>query len=94
VSVKGGHVLFANAAAGNGSDVVVRGGKYALVAAATGWGTVKLQIKLKEGSYADVSSSTLSANGMLTLDLPAGTYRGVGATATAIYADLVHIPLM
>lgn len=77
---------------GNGSDVAWMGGKTAFLAEATfGGGTVKLQIKLPQGTYADVTSVTLSAAGMVVSDLPQGTYRAVATTATAAYARLVHV---
>lgn len=85
--------LLSNAGTGNGSDVSYPGGKSAFIAEATfGGGSVKLQIKLPQGTYADVTSATLSAAGMYVTDLPAGTYRAVATTATAVYASLVRIP--
>lgn len=84
-------VLVENASA-TGSDKTIRGGQYAFMAEATwGGGTVKLQIKLPQGNYADVTSASLTANGMVAVYLPAGTYRANIATATAVYARLVRI---
>lgn len=81
-----------NSGAGNGADVYWYGGKTAFMAEATfGGGSVKLQIKLPQGTYFDVASGSLSAAGYLNFDLPPGTYRAVAATATAVYARLVHI---
>lgn len=78
---------------GNGSDKTVQGGHYAFLAEATfGGGSVKLQIKLPQGNYADVASGSLSAAGMLSVFLPPGTYRAVATTATAAYARLARIP--
>lgn len=78
---------------GNGNDKVVSGGHYAFMAEATfGGGTVKLQVKLPQGTYADVTSVTLSAAGMVAGFLPPGTYRAVATTATAAYARIVRIP--
>lgn len=77
---------------GNGSDKQISGGKYAFLAEATfGSGTVKLQIKLPQGNYADVASASLSAAGMYVTDLPQGVYRAVATTATAAYARLVRV---
>lgn len=85
--------LMSNSDAGNGSDVYWGGGKSAFIAEATfGGGSVKLQIKLPQGTYADVSSVTLSAAGMVATDLPPGTYRAVATTATGVYSRLVAIP--
>lgn len=93
---KQGHAqLASNAGAGNGSDVMWSGGKTAFLAQATfGGGSVKLQIKVDIGgtaAYADVTSVTLSAAGMVVADLPPGTYRAVVTTSTAAYARLVHV---
>lgn len=78
---------------GSGSDKIVQGGHYAFMAEATfGGGTVKLQIKLPQGAYADVTSISLSAAGMVAGFLPPGTYRAVATTATAAYARVVRIP--
>lgn len=89
-----GAVNFAsNAAAGNGAAKTWRGGRCMLIAEATwGGGSFKLQTQTSLGTWVDVASSTLSANGTLNLELPPGQYRGVGATGSAFYADLVHIP--
>ena len=86
--------LMSNSGAGNGSDKIWEGGKTAFLAEATfGGGSVKLQIKLPQGSYADVTSVTLSAAGMVVSDLPPGTYRAVATTATAVYCRLVRVSI-
>lgn len=88
-----GVVLLNNAGAGNGAVVNILGGKYALLAEATfGGGNIKLQIQLSQGGFADVGSSTLSAAGMVVLDLPPGSYRAVVTTSTAAHARLARIP--
>lgn len=85
-------ILLENAGTGNGADKVVSGGQYAFIAEATfGGGTVKLQIKLPQGTYGDVATASLTAAGMVAVFLPAGTYRAVATTATANYARLVRI---
>lgn len=85
--------LCSNAGTGNQSDKIVNSaGRYAFMAEATfGGGSVKLQIKLPQGTYADVTSASLSAAGMVVVELPAGTYRAVNTTATAVYAKLVGV---
>lgn len=84
--------LAENAGAGNQTAKEWRGGKAMLLAEATwGGGNVKLQIQTPQGTWVDVPSSTLSANGVLNLELPAGQVRAVSATATALYAYLVNI---
>lgn len=78
---------------GNGSDKIISGGHYGMTAEATfGGGSVKLQIKLPQGNYADVANMSHSAAGLLSTYLPPGTYRAVATTATAAYARLVRIP--
>lgn len=85
--------LLVNAAAGNGSDFYWKGGHTAFIGEATfGGGSVKLQIKLPQGNYFDVSGMSLTAAGILFCFLPAGTYRAVGATGSAFYARLASIP--
>lgn len=86
-------VLLENAGTGNGGDKIWPGGKAAFMAEATfGGGSVKLQIKLPQGTYADIASASLTAAGIYVTDLPAGTYRAVATTATAVYARLAGIP--
>lgn len=85
--------FFSNSAAGNSSAQFWRGGKVAFYAEATfGGGSVKLQFQSPQGTWIDVASSTLSANGFAILELPPGQYRAVGATASAIYCSMIEIP--
>lgn len=88
-----GKQLLSNASA-TGSDVSITGGKYNFVVEATfGGGTVKLQAKTPQGTYVDVASGSLTANGMSAgLDLSPGLYRANVATATAVYAWLSRVP--
>jgi hypothetical protein len=79
--------LASNAGAGNQPAVKWNGGKMALVAEGTfGGGSIKLQLQSPQGTWIDVPSSTLSANGILIIDVPAGQVRAVTATGTAFYA--------
>ena len=98
MSIKGAVSLAENAAAGNGDDKMWAGGKTAFVATGTfAGGSIKLQIKIDIGQaaavYADVPSMSHSAAGILTADLPPGTYRAVMATGSAFYGRLVSIPV-
>lgn len=90
-TAKGALTLASNASA-TGSYGIWPGGKASFQAEATwGGGSAKLQGKLPNGTAYDVA--TLSANGVSSvLDLPAGEYRVLIATATAVYAKLVHVP--
>jgi len=88
-----GIILAENAGAGNGPDKLWVGGTTAFVAEGTfGGGSAKLQIKLPQGTYADVTGVTLSAAGMIVADLPPGEYRAVLATGSAFYVRLSRIP--
>lgn len=93
----GAVTLLSNAGAVTGSDVLWPGGKTALVGHATwGGGNIKLQIKLELGgtaTYADVANAALTADGMVVVDLPPGTYRAVSTTSTVNYAKLISVPL-
>lgn len=77
-----------NVGAGNGADFRYQGGRTVLIGEATwGGGNVKLQYKTINGTYIDVTGATLSANGMTAMfELPAGVYRSVVTTATAVHA--------
>lgn len=86
-------ILGENITTSNGTAFGVKGGKYVFTGEAT-WsaGSAKLQIQTRNGTWVDVASSTLSANGMLQVELPQGQVRVVVATATAFYGYLVGIP--
>jgi len=94
MAASSGVALMENSGAGNGSDKSYLGGPAIFSADATfGGGSVKLQIKLSTGTYADISSGSLSAAGISgVLYLPPGTYRAVATTATAVYAYLQKLP--
>jgi hypothetical protein len=86
--------LLTNAAPGNGVAQFIQAGSYAFLVESSnfGGGNVKLQIQNPQGNFVDVTSSTLSANSMVILTLPAGQYRAVSTTALAVYAQLVTAP--
>lgn len=87
--------LLSNASPGNGTPVYWPGGLAMFIVCANfgGGGNVKLQVQAADGStWVDVTSSTLSANGTLSVNLPQCSVRAVLATATACYASLHHIP--
>jgi len=84
--------LASNAGAGNGTAKEWPGGTGFFMAEATwGGGSVKLQYQTPQGTWVDVASSTLSANGALKLDVPPGQVRAAIATSTAVYAHFVRI---
>ncbi len=86
-------ILAANAGAGDGETKQVKGGKYAFLAEATwGGGNAKLQIQTPNGTWVDVTGTTLSANGMVTVEIPPGQARVVVTTATVAFAYLVGMP--
>jgi hypothetical protein len=83
------------AGTGDGSAVLWPGGHSTFVASSGSWGggSIKLQIQVSgTNSWADVSSITLSADGIVSGFLPPGSYRAVATTATGNYARLVRIP--
>lgn len=85
--------LAENVAASTTTGKSVPGGKFLFMAEATwGGGNAKLQIQTPNGTWIDVPSSTLSANGMLQVEIPRGLARVVFATGTALYAYLISLP--
>lgn len=85
--------FFVNAAAGNSTDLYWQGGKLAFIAEATwGGGSVALQFMSPHGTWIAVTSGSLTANGLIVLELPPGRLRAVGTTASAIYASAVSVP--
>jgi hypothetical protein len=91
---KGSVQLASNAGAGNTTAKQWFGGKGCLIGSATwGGGSAKLQTQAANGTWVDIPSTTLSADGTLNVDLPRGTIRAVIATASAVYLDLVHEPI-
>lgn len=80
------YTLASNASA-TGDAVAWTGGRGVFMAEATwGGGTVKLQVQSPRGTWLDVTSASLTANGHLSFELPAGPIRANIATATAVYA--------
>jgi hypothetical protein len=85
--------FFINASAGNSTAQFWRGGKVGFYAEAT-WsgGSVQLQFQSPQGTWINVANGSLSANGVLILELPPGQYRAVGTTASAIYCSMITVP--
>ena len=70
------------------------GGKY-LLAATASWnaGSLALQALMPDASsYVAITNGSLSADGTLSLDLPAGSYRLAVTSATAAQGSLSRIP--
>lgn len=67
----------------------VGGEGYLLAEATWGGGNVKLQQLSPNGTYLDIPSATLSANGMVAFKAPPGILKLVITTATAVYAYAV-----
>jgi hypothetical protein len=83
-------VLASNAAAGTGSAYQWLGGKGSFIAEATwGGGSAKLQFQSPNGTWIDYPSGSLSANGIINFELPAGQIRTVTATGSAFYVYAV-----
>lgn len=71
------------------------GGRYLTCAVATfGGGSVKLQRLAGDGTtYVSVSSTTdFTAAGCAAVDLPAGTYKFLITTSTAVFATVDRVP--
>lgn len=85
-------VLLANASA-TGSWVTWEGGRTSLITFGTLPTTYKLQLLGKDGSTA-IDVATISAAGLTSYDLPAGSYRMSvsGGSPAGLYADLVSVP--
>lgn len=87
--------LLSAAGPGNGTDFALpTGGKFALQATSPAWGggSVKLQISVPSGAFVDVTGGGLSADGMVTVDLPQGRVRAVVTTTVSVTANLMLIP--
>jgi hypothetical protein len=70
------------------------GGRYQVAVVATfGGGSVQLQSLGPDGSTFLPAHTALTANGFATLDLPPGTYRIATATATAVFASVIPVPV-
>lgn len=90
-----GIILAANVSAGPTVPVAWPGGKAALVTNATAYGTtVQLQVQGPNAAWIALGT-TIAADAVTAFDLPAGQYRMniSGGTTTALYANLVGIPL-
>lgn len=71
----------------------LKGGKYAIMAAATGSGTMGLQMQLPDGtSFIAVHTAFAATTGLIVVDLPPGQYKFVIATFTAVFATICRIP--
>lgn len=70
----------------------LRGGCYGVIAKATwGGGSVTLQRLSADNTTYVTMLTAFSADGYAAVNLPAGTYRFLVATATAIYVEIVSI---
>lgn len=84
--------LAVNASA-TGQAVNWPGGRLSFGAKATwGGGTVKIQCLLPSNDWVDVSGLSLTADGMVSADVPAGQIRANIATATGVYAYGFRVP--
>jgi hypothetical protein len=71
----------------------LKGGKYAIVASATGAGTMGLQMLGPDGvTFIAVHTAFAAVTGFATADLPLGQYKFVIATFTAVFASISSVP--
>lgn len=72
----------------------LRGGRYNVAVVATfGGGSVTLQRMGPDATTWLNALTAFSANGVQLADLASGNYRWLIATATAVYAEVVRIPI-
>jgi hypothetical protein len=84
-------VTFSNISATTAAFALA-GGKYAIVANATGAGTMGLQILGPDGvTFIAVHTAFAAVTGFVVVDLPPGSYKFVIATFTAVYASIAAI---
>jgi len=70
------------------------GGRAALVVTATSFPTaLNLQLEHVDGTWVNINSSTINANGVYNYDLPQGRYRMFlnGGSAAGLYASLSKV---
>jgi hypothetical protein len=71
----------------------LRGGRYAIMGAATGAGTMGLQMLLPDGTSLIAAHTAFAATtGFVIAELPPGQYQFVIATFTAVFATICRIP--
>jgi hypothetical protein len=84
--------IFSNISA-TPANFTLRGGKYAILATATGSGTMGLQMLSPDGvTFVAVHTAFAAVTGFIVVDLPPGSYKFVLATFTAVYASICRIP--
>ncbi len=87
------HKVFTNQTAVTGDPFVITGGLYVYSTVATGAGTVALEYLGPDNATYTAALTALTATGRSPATyLPAGTYRGVTAGLTAVYASLDRVP--
>lgn len=83
--------LLSNASA-TGDSVVWGGGRGVFCATATwGGGSVTLQYLGPDGSTYVTAATALTANGLVSFELPPGRIRAAVVTATAVYANAEQV---
>jgi hypothetical protein len=84
-------IVFKNIGASSAA-FALRGGKYAIVANATGTGTMGLQMLGADGlTFVPAHAAFVAVTGFATVDLPPGSYKFVLATFTAVFASICRI---
>jgi hypothetical protein len=71
----------------------LKGGRYNVIATATGAGTMGLQTLSADGStFIPVHTAFAAVTGFATADLPPGVYKFVISGFTAVFATIASIP--
>jgi hypothetical protein len=71
----------------------LKGGRYDIIATATGAGTMGLQMQAADGvTFVPVHTAFAAVTGFVTVDLPPGVYKFVISGFTAVFASICSIP--
>lgn len=85
-------VRFQNIAATTAA-FALKGGRYDIIATATGAGTMGLQILAADGvTFIPVHTAFAAVTGFVTVDLPPGQYKFAISGFTAVFATIASIP--
>lgn len=83
----------ANGISATTAAFALAGGLYGIDYMATwGGGSVTLQKLLGDTTTYVTAATAFAANGYVTVNLPAGTYKLAVATASGVYVQIVRIP--
>jgi hypothetical protein len=71
----------------------LKGGRYDILAKATGAGTMGLKMQGADGAaFVPVHTAFAAVTGFATVDLPPGVFKFVIASFTGVYASICRVP--